>query len=173
MKFLKFLLVVLFIFLVGCKKSGNPDEPFVNNKLNNSWLEKIIRNSDSTHTKPYFRREFVTASYYINKKDSTLCQVMRDSSEKVRQVIITKNDIRTFFSQYYPNGQAVFINHLKEDGKFEGDAVNYYLNGKVKSKGEYHDGLYSGVWEYYDENGRLIRKEEYDSNGQRIKTDNF
>lgn len=173
MKFFKFLPILLFIASLGCKHSGNSDGPFIDNKLNNNWLEKIIRNSDSTHTKPYFRKDFVTASYYIKKKDSTLCQVMRDSSEKVRQVIITKNDIRTFFSQYYPNGQAVFINHLKDDGKFEGDAVSYYQNGKVKSKGKYHDGLYSGVWEYYDENGRLIRKEGYDSNGQRIKTDNF
>lgn len=165
----------LFLFIlsiVSCTQSDDP-HPFMDNKLNKAWLEKIIRKSDSTYIKHYFRKDFVTASYYINKKDSTLCQVMRDSSENVRQVIITKNDIRTFFSQYYPNGQAVFINHLKEDGKFEGDAVNYYSNGKVKSKGKYHDGLYSGLWEYYDENGRLIRKEEYDSNGQRIKTDNF
>ena len=159
--------------ITGCKQNDNPDAPFVNNKLNKTWLEKITSNSDSTHTKTYFRREFVTASYYINKHDSTLCQVMRDSSEQVRQIIIEKNDIRIFYAQYYPNGQATEILQLNERGKLEGDAIQFYPNGKIKSKGKYHDGLHNGTWETYDESGKLILKQEYDVNGQMLKTTNY
>lgn len=151
----------------GCT-SNNSHEPFVGNKLNKAWLNQFIEKSDSTYQKHYMRRDFVTAYFYTNKKDSTLCQVMRDSAENVRQVIIEKNGIRTFYSQFYTNGQALFIVELNNDGQLEGKARNFYPDGKLKSQGNYYNGLYSGVWEYYDEQGKLVSKEEYGKEGERI-----
>lgn len=90
---------------------------------------------------------------------------MRDSSDNVRQVIITINNIRTYFAQYYPDGQVMSTANVDGSGKFSGEAVNYFPSGKIKSKGTYKNGLYNGIWETYDESGRLLFQEEYDSNG--------
>lgn len=171
MKKISVIIVLSCFSVIGCKQ--NADKPAVDGKLNKTWLKKLEQESDSIYHKPYFRRDFVTAWYYFNKKDKTVCNEMRDSSENVRQVIITKNDIRTYYAQYYPDGQILSAASVGKNGEFEGDAVNYYPDGKIKSKGSYSNGLYSGTWETYDENGKLQLKEEYDSNGSVIKTTNY
>lgn len=160
---------VFLLLVAGCKEKEH-DQPFSGNQLNKPWLEKIISGSDSSYTKPYFRSDFVTAYYYINKKDSTFSQVMKDSSERVRQVIIEKKGIRTFYAQFYPNGQAIAILPLNAHGRFHGNATLFYPDGRVKSKGSYHNGWYSGTWETYNEEGKLILKEEYGADGQLLKT---
>jgi hypothetical protein len=61
----------------------------------------IKQHSDSNYIKPYKRTDFVTAAFYINKKESSVCQIMKDSANCIRQVIIEKNGSRSFFTQYY------------------------------------------------------------------------
>lgn len=166
-------LLILAVFVTaGCNDSSS-NEPFIDNKLNKAWLNKIINKSDSSYTKPYYRSDFVTATYHINKKDSLLTQVMKDSAGNVKQVMIEKNKVRSFFAQYYINGQVMAILPVGKNGRFEGDAVFYCPAGKIKSKGKYVDGFYSGVWELYDEAGKLTVKETYDNNGQLINTTEY
>jgi antitoxin component YwqK of YwqJK toxin-antitoxin module len=168
----KKLAIMLFVSIAGCEVS-NEIKPFEANKLNASWLEQIIRESDTSYSKPYFRSDFVTAHYYLNRNDSSLCQVMKDSSDNIRQIIVEEKKVRTFFAQFYPDGQAVAITPVGSNGRFEGDATVFYPDGKVKSKGKYCDGFYCGEWKVYDENGKLIKKEEYDTNGQLIKSADY
>ncbi|MET0392642.1 MAG: hypothetical protein ABW019_05855, partial [Chitinophagaceae bacterium] len=139
-------------------------------KLNNAWLKNIINSSDSAYSRPYYRSDFVTASYYINKKDSTLAQVMRDSAERVRQVIVEKNGVRSFSAQFYPTGYAITIAGLNPQGQFHGQATFLYADGRVKSKGQYENGFYSGVWETYSPEGKLVLREEYGPGARLLKT---
>lgn len=168
MKFIA-TLISISVILLNCKQRDNAANS-ISERLDTAWLAGIIKNSDSSYTKSYYRTDFVTASYYINKKDSTLCQVMRDSLERVRQIITTKNDIRTFYAQYYTNGHIQAVLPLDKVGKYHGNATVFYQDGTIKSEGKYEHGLYNGEWKNYDETGKLITKEEYDSNGQLIKT---
>src|SRR5882672_5715764 len=94
-----FYAIALTVFIFSCTQ---PKKHFT--KLDNAWLNSIIKNSDSNYTKPYYRTDFVTATYYINKKDSSTCQLMKDSAGIVRQIIIVTKNVRTFFGQYYANG---------------------------------------------------------------------
>lgn len=166
----KVRMVAAFLLLAAACMQADNREPFSGHKLNKAWLQRIVTGSDSSYSKPYFRRDFVTAWYYVNKKDSTLCQVMRDSSQHVRQVVIEKNGVRTFFSRFYPDGQALVIVSLNTRGQFHGEATRFYPDGTLQSKGRYQDGLYAGSWEYYDEKGKLTRKEEYGTDGQLLNT---
>ncbi|MES1197898.1 MAG: hypothetical protein ABUL41_01315 [Chitinophagaceae bacterium] len=162
------VIVFLAIFF-SCKQKDNGFSS-IPERLDTTWLATIIRSSDTSYSKPYFRTDFVTASYYINRMDSTLCQVMRDSSNRVRQIITTKKNIRTFYAQYYPNGHAQAILPLDASGKYDGNAIIFYEDGDIKSKGKYRHGSYAGKWKNYDEKGKLVTEDEYDSNGQLIKT---
>ncbi len=142
-------------------------------KLDKDWLNSIIEKSDSSYSKPYYRTDFVTATYYINKKDSSVCQIMKDSASLIRQIMITKNEIRTFFGQYYSNGQLQAELPLDNFGHYHGSATYFTKTGTILNKGNYTNGFKSGKWDNYDENGKPISQEEYDSNGQLLKTTKF
>jgi antitoxin component YwqK of YwqJK toxin-antitoxin module len=158
--------LVSTILLISCAgNTGNSNAK----TLNRAWLDSIIKTGDSSYTKPYKRTDFVTATFYVNKKDSVICQVMKDSADSIRQVIIAKNDLRSFFAQYYANGVLQADLPLDEFGQHHGKATFYYENGNVQSSGFFNHGLKSGEWKVYDEKGKLTSTDKYDNNGQLIK----
>jgi hypothetical protein len=165
MKHLYFSLLATAIVIFSC---NHPKMPAT--KLDKDWLNSIIEKSDSSYSKPYYRTDFVTAVYYINKKDSTVCQMMKDSAGLTRQIIITKKDIRIFFGDYYSNGQLQADLPLDNFGHYHGPATYYYKNGIIQSRGNYTNGLKNGKWDNYDEKGKLTSLEEFDPNGQLTKT---
>ena len=40
-----------------------------------------------------------------------------------------------------------------KDGKKEGEWIEYWTNGQLRSKGTYNNGKKEGLWKSYDENG--------------------
>lgn len=136
------------------------------NKLDKHWLDSVIKESDSSYIKSYKRTDFAIAEFYINKKDSSVCQVMKDSADIIRQVIIAKNNIRTHFSRYYANGQLEAYLPLDEYGQYQDSATYYYEDGKVESCGWYKHGLKFGEWKNYNTKGNELSAKIYDFNGQ-------
>src|SRR5688572_12910469 len=124
-----FLIIVLMFFVFGCnQKNSNPKN------LDKAWLDSIIKKSDSSYTRPYFRTDFVNAQYYVNTKDSTLTQLMKDSAGRVRQIIIMKKDIRIFYAQYYTNGHIQADLPLDVSGQYHGIGNFYYESGQLDRK---------------------------------------
>ena len=166
---MKFLISISIVFtLFSCTNNSIITTPIAVNKIDSVWLNSIIKNSDSVFTKPYKRTDFVTATFYYNGKDSSICQVMKDSAGMVRQVLITNKNIRSHFSQYYPNGQLIENISLNKFGRNDGNAIYYYEDGKIKSKGQFIDGLYSGEWKIFDNSGKQLQSTMYNSNGNII-----
>ena len=137
-------------------------------KIDSAWLDSIIKNSDSSYTKPYKRTDFVTASFYLDRKDSSVCQLMKDSAGIIRQIIIAKKGTRIFFAQYYSNGQLQADLPLDEFGQYHGPATYYNENGSIQSSGNYVHGLKFATWENNDSNGKLVSTESYDNDGRLI-----
>jgi len=159
-----FYFAVLTVFVISCKQQNGHSK-----KTAGAWLAPIIKNSDSTYEKPYYRTDFVTAVYYVNKKDSSICQVMKDSSGVIRQISMAKKNLRTFFAPYYANGQLQADINFDASGQYNGAVTTYYENGSIQSTGQYTHGLKAGQWKNYDEKGKLLSTDEYDSNGQFLK----
>jgi antitoxin component YwqK of YwqJK toxin-antitoxin module len=158
-------IIIPLLCLISCFGCSQKDN---SKKLDKNWLDSIAKASDSSYSKPYYRSDFVTAQYYINKKDSIVCQLMKDSGGNIRQIIIAKKDIRTFFGQYYTNGNLQADLPLDEFGQFHGTGIFYFENGKVQSSGTFTHGLKTGQWKVFDEKGKTIATDEYDKNGQII-----
>ena len=55
----------------------------------------------------------------------------------------------------YPSGQIKSEEAWYLDRR-EGEYIEYYENGNIKTKGNYVKGNKSGNWQYFDENGVLI-----------------
>jgi antitoxin component YwqK of YwqJK toxin-antitoxin module len=151
--------------LMGCKQ-----EKPVLVRLNQSWLDSIKHKSDTAFIKQYRNGEFVTAEYFINRKDTTICQVMKDSAQRIRQVILTKSGRKLFGSEYFANGQQKASLPLDYAGKLHGLGKFYYESGSIKSEGAYLHGLYAGEWINYNKNGDAVSKDKFDSNGQLTAT---
>jgi antitoxin component YwqK of YwqJK toxin-antitoxin module len=47
------------------------------------------------------------------------------------------------------------------DGKREGRAINFYPNGIMRYRGQFIDDKKAGLWQFYDEEGKLVRKEDF------------
>ena len=164
------IVFILIIFCFGCSRH-KPVVPEII-KVDKQWLDSIKRKSDTSWVKPYRNNEFVTAEYYIDKKDSIVTQLMKDTGGTIRQINIARYDlVRLFFGEYYANGQLKASLPLDSMGKNDGWGKFYYENGQVKSEGLFRHGLFSGTWKNYDEKGRSTTTDEYDANGQLIKTE--
>ncbi|NOU37767.1 MAG: hypothetical protein HOO89_03585 [Ferruginibacter sp.] len=62
---------VLILFF-ACNNQ-NENNNVLNKYVDMSWLDSIVKNSDTSYSKNYKRTDFVSANYYIAYKDSTTC----------------------------------------------------------------------------------------------------
>ena len=166
---MKIIYAILILTVAGNCTSKNKctAEPI---RIDLAWLDSIKKSSDTVYTRKYRNGEFVTSEYYVRKKDSSVCQIMKDSSSRVRQIIIAKKNQRIFTAEYYPNGQLKASLPLDSLGKYDGTGKYYFDDGCIKSQGVFKHGLYSGRWKTYNNKGELITTDDYDTNGQLIKT---
>lgn len=165
--FITFVFFVNVCFLFGCQHRQTTQQPKLTVDI--TMLDSIRDHSDSTYTKPYKRTDFVTAEYFISKKDSTITQVMKDSAKHIRQVVIEKNKRRIYIAEFYSNGQLMFKNELDDYGQFNGESKEFYETGILKRAGVYKSGFHIGKWKNYNEEGNYVSTEEYNENGQAEK----
>jgi len=158
-----FSCLVLSFFLFSCKQQDSNAKI-----LADTFIDSVIKKSDSSYEKSYYRTDFVTAKYYLNKKDSTTCQLMKDSAGKIRQIIITNKNTRIFFGSYYPNGQLQASLPLDKFGQYHGAGKFFYEDGSLQSSGNYLHGVKTGTWKVYDEKGKETATDNFDPNGNLI-----
>jgi antitoxin component YwqK of YwqJK toxin-antitoxin module len=69
--------------------------------------------------------------------------------------------------EYYCTGALKLSCKRSKQGVFVGGFTQWYENGEIAVRGNYlnQDGLYpvkTGIWTYFDSEGRTIKKEKYD-----------
>lgn len=163
-----FLFFLMFVFFSCTQK--HRVETFIT--FDRAFLDSIKAKSDTGFIKHYRNTDFVTAEYFVNRKDSTVCQLMKDSAGHIRQILVAAKKTKLFGAEYYKNGQLVAFLPLSADGKYNGAATYYYESGIIKSKGSYLDGFHVGRWNNYSGEGNLISTELYNGNGVLVKTEN-
>jgi antitoxin component YwqK of YwqJK toxin-antitoxin module len=164
-------IIVVVICSAFCWMScGENNKSFEKITVDNSLIDSVKKVSDSSYVKPYYSGYFASATYYLNSADSTLMQVMKDSSNKVRQVIIAKNNKRLYFTQYYANGQLMASYYFNADGQNDGESKEYFENGAVSMSGKYSNGLRTGKWKNFNEKGEYLFSAVYNNNGQQVST---
>ena len=47
--------------------------------------------------------------------------------------------------------------YIYENGKFHGTSIFYHSNGQILCKGYYKNGYQDGLWEWFDEHGKLTK----------------
>lgn len=87
-----------------------------------------------------------------------------------KQSPILKNKKKWY---YWFDGKKV----LKTEGDFEGRLLNghfatFYPNNQLQAKGKFNKGIKTGAWRYWNQDGKLIRKETW-LFGKPVKTRNI
>ncbi|MBL7702531.1 MAG: hypothetical protein JNM14_09785 [Ferruginibacter sp.] len=163
-----FFFVTFLILLAGSCRQKQSNVTTNNKILATPFIDSVIKKSDSSYEKKYLRSDFVTAQYYSNKKDSTVCQLMKDSAGLIRQIIIADKNVRIFFGSYYTNGQLQADLPLDSFGQYHGTGKFYYEDGSLQSSGNYTHGFKTGTWKVYDKNGKETNTDNFDQNGNLI-----
>ena len=61
---------------------------------------------------------------------------------------------------YLRDGRPWSIGGFK-DGKMDGPSTVYWENGNLRYEGNFKNGVHCGHWKWYDEQGFLLREEDY------------
>lgn len=77
-------------------------------------------------------------------------------------------EIEGDYLEYYSNGKPKTRISYSE-GKPDGDAVFYYDSGNIKIEGSYSEGQKEGKWKHYTETGDLLDKEKWKNDKEKEK----
>lgn len=103
-------------------------------------------------------------SYYADGKIRTqITYNLGGKKDGIAQTFKQNGEVEK--TEIFKNGYLLSIGIIDAEGLYQGMWENYYLNGKLKSKGEYLDGKKYGKWIYYFQNGKVEQEGYYDKNG--------
>ena len=139
-------------------------------KVDTAFLDSIRHNSDTGFTRIIGAGEFYSAEQYYTGRDSIVSKIMKDTAGHITGFVQFHKNVRTAYAEYYANGQLKAALLPDSEGRFDGQAVYYYEDGSIKSEGVYDKGFFSGTWKNYSAAGVLISTDEYDANGQLIRS---
>jgi hypothetical protein len=160
------LIMGMLVFVISCRnKMEGPVEVI---RIDPSFIDSIRKESDTSYTRSIGAGEFYTAEQLLDREDSTITKILRDTAGRVTGMVQYRKGIRTFIGEYYINGQLKGKIPLDDKGQVHGEARYYYEDGRVRSEGAFQHGLYAGTWKLYDARGKLGSTEWYDSNGQLV-----
>ena len=167
MRLLIFVVAVTMLCM-GCKDTVN-HLPGGMCKIDMAFFDSIRCNSDTGFTRIIGAGEFYSAEQYY-RGDSIVSKIMKDTAGRITAFVQFHKNIRTAYAEYYSNGQLKAKLLLDDQGLFDGRAAYYYEDGNIKSEGVYDKGFFSGTWKNYSAGGVLVSTDEYDANGQLIRS---
>ena len=109
----------------------------------------------------------MTQMFDMDGKLNGLVQIFYDNSanSKLAEFYIKDDLVDGILIQYYENGQ-IKAKIEYHNGLRDGKATFYYSSGQIKAEGKYSNGKKHGKWKFYDKQGNLISTEVW-KHGQR------
>ncbi len=145
------------LILVGC---SNDTTETVSDNTNPESTETI----DSTITTAEEPSEIET---FMTPEDAPETSSQKDYQEYYDSGILKiegdydENEARHgLWISYYESGIKWSESHYTHGKKF-GHSITFFPNGKVRYVGEYADDKQIGHWSFYDEEGNLVKEEDY------------
>lgn len=110
--------------------------------------------NDSTVRYETYRFDTITIAY-VSYMGDTLMAIGRKT-----------NGVITALTEYFFSGQAKGKVSFGNNGRVDGPATYYYLDGRVRSTGQWSIGKRTGEWRAYNPIGQLETIEYYNDKGE-------
>lgn len=148
-------LAVATLVLSACAGRQQSDIEII--KLDSGLVQDIMATSDKPMVDTPRRKDFYYIEHYLNKSDSTVSRILKDSLGHIVGINQTRKGIRLFVAEYYPNGQIKGKLTIDGKGNFNVPVTYYYQDGRIRSVGNFGDMVPVGIWKDYDSNGYLTQ----------------
>jgi antitoxin component YwqK of YwqJK toxin-antitoxin module len=103
----------------------------------------------------------IKTDYWPNGKPKIVATYKNGVPEGVRREYNENGEVEK--SYIFKNGKIIAEGILTDGGKREGLWKEYYLDGSLKSEGNYKNDKKTGKWKYYYPNGQLEETGEYEN----------
>jgi hypothetical protein len=161
---------IFLISLFSCKGPVLSDIQVI--KFDANIIDTLKQTSDTSWTEVLGRKDFYTVDHYMDRRDSIVSKIFKDSLGNVVAFNKAKNEKVFFAAEYYANGQLIGkLKHMPAMSE-DDSATYYYPDGRIKSIGQLHNYNKTGIWKEYNIKGVLEKKIYYDSSGNIIQTEN-
>ena len=151
------ILIVLFIPLISCSQGSN---------------KSFFQEADYIELKRGSEEEYPYVIVYVNRLDNNY---KLKKNFFFDSTYMGNTYAKTYYFKDVAEGPFESIIHGQlsqkgafKNGKYDGERL-HFTEGKLTQKAYFKDGKKSGVWEQYDENGKLITRIKYDQNGNIVK----
>ncbi|UUV22670.1 toxin-antitoxin system YwqK family antitoxin [Paenimyroides aestuarii] len=142
-------------------KNGNLDEV-------SYWKNGL---QDSLFTYFYENGQMQGRSNFKEGKKQGKSEVWHENGQLKLESFYVDDILHGSFKQWKDNGKLeVDGNYI--NGQLKSKIYGYHKNGKISTKGNLIDKTPEGIWEIFDESGKLIKK-RYFENGNLIKEEKF
>lgn len=132
------------------------------------WINGL---QDSVYTVFYENGQMQIRSNFKNGKYHGKSNEWHENGQLKLESYYTDNVLQGRFKQWKDNGKLE-IDGIYIDEHLKGKIYGYHKNGKISTIGNLIDKTPDGMWEFFDESGKLIKK-RYFENGNLIKEEKF
>ncbi|NOQ73820.1 MAG: hypothetical protein GQ574_17565 [Crocinitomix sp.] len=151
-----YTILVGSLILVGCSNDAEDKQSDVSNQ--DPIIDTTTTNNDPnpTETETFEVPEAITA--LTSDKDY---QEFHETGELKIEGNYDDNEARHgLWVSYYETGIKWSESHYTH-GTRNGHSITFFPNGKVRYVGEYTDDKQVGHWVFYDEEGNIVKEEDY------------
>jgi len=107
-------------------------------------------------------------NYKVGKKDGVWKTYSASTGILLEELNYLNDQLYGIANTFYIDGVPCTVENYINNQR-NGNAESYFIDGKLSIKGTFYQGLKIGVWEYYDQNGKIRKIVDY-KNSQEIST---
>ena len=100
-------------------------------------------------------------TYSDGKVYSGSCHMIYEDEFLWKTLTYKRGKLYKEISYHIPEGGIDYIGYRDKDGNIHGSFEKYYKNGNMEIDGQLKTGYYNGNWDYFNEEGELIKEIRY------------
>jgi len=143
------LILMIAVFFTACGSDDSSKNP-----------ERTDIIASYANGKPQIERDFIMTD---GKRVAVYEREYYEDGSLLKEGKLSKNEKRDgLWKSYYRDG-IVWSEGEYKNGIREGKTVTYFPNGKKYYEGQFVKAQKSGLWKFYDEEGKFVKETVYDT----------
>jgi len=156
--FIHLIFFFLIMLLVSCNRVQTDYYP------NGNIRSEITMKRGHYHGRATFHYDdgtILMECTYVNDSLDGLMTRYYETGTRKEMMFYKKNRPDSIYRLWNPQ-EKLLVECFYRDSLLNGSYREFYNNGQIKSSGQYNHGQMEGQWLFYDQNGYIFKKENYE-----------